>query len=244
MTSVELDILVPVYNEGANVLLVYDKMLLSIPSPISWRIRFVYDFDEDTTLPFIRTLSEKDPRVSGVKQTFGKGVVNALKFGFSSVHDGAVLVVMGDNSDDLALIPTMLSHFKDGASVVSPSRFSKGGRYIGGSFLKKNLSCLAGRILYVCGIGTKDPTNNFKLYSGKLLKELEIESEGGFEIALEITAKSALRGDNIKELACTWTDRTLGQSKFQFRKWLPHYLRWFTYYLNRRFLRNQYVEQR
>ncbi|MGH7863221.1 MAG: glycosyltransferase family 2 protein, partial [Candidatus Dormibacteraceae bacterium] len=54
-----------------------------------------------------------------------------------------------------------------------------------------------------------------------------IESEAGFELALELTVKAHLGGMTIVEVPTTWRDRTAGESRFQTRKWLPHYLRWY-----------------
>ena len=71
------------------------------------------------------------------------------------------------------------------------------------------------------------PTNNFKLYSRRFLDATPIESEAGFELALELTVKATLQGRRLAEVPTTWRDRTGGESRFRLRKWLPHYLRWY-----------------
>ena len=57
--------------------------------------------------------------------------------------------------------------YLDDNVIISSSRHSLGGEYIGGEKIKKYLSKLAGYLLFKFGINTKDPTNNYKLYSGK-----------------------------------------------------------------------------
>src|SRR5206468_12820561 len=99
----------------------------------------------------------------------------------------------------------------------------------GGPKLKSFLSRAAGLSLhFVGGLPTRDPTNNFKLYSRTLLDQVQIESTGGFELALELTVKAHLLGLSIAELPTVWTDRVAGQSNFKLMKWLPRYLRWYT----------------
>lgn len=208
----------------------YEHLKSSLADNFFWKCFVIYDFDQDSTVPYLEELQKKDSRIIPLKQNLGEGVVNALKFGFEQVHDGAVAVVMGDNSDDLTILPAMYDKYQAGATVVASSRYSLNGMYCGGNFLKKNLSRLAGLTLYYSGLGTKDPTNSFKLYCGKFLKRTPIESTGGFEVALELTVKAALQKLQVAEVSGFWQDRTIGKSNFKLIKWLPHYLRWFFYY--------------
>jgi dolichol-phosphate mannosyltransferase len=226
-----ITIVIPVYNEGQLIEKTYQHLVNALEHKLTWTALFIYDFPEDTTLPFLLKLQQQDPRVVPLQQNLGKGVVNALKFGLKQATSDAVAVVMGDNSDDLENLPLMYEKFLAGASVVASSRYSKGGKYLGGSFIKKNLAKLAGFILNKFGINTKDPTNNFKLYANDFLKKIIIESTGGFEIALELTVKAALLGLKIDEVPGTWADREANQSKFKLVKWLPYYLKWFFHYL-------------
>lgn len=227
----QLDIVIPVYNEGATIYKVYNHLEAALANKITWRAFVIYDYAEDSTVTHLQDLQTKDPRIIPMQQNFGKGVVNALKFGFKQVHDEAVVVIMGDDSDDLENLPKMYQKFVEGATIVASSRYSKGGKYLGGNFVKKSFSCLAGWFLNHMGIDTKDPTNNFKLYSGKFLRAVTIESTGGFEIALELTVKAALMGLKITEIPGVWQERQEGKSKFKILKWLPKYLYWFFYYL-------------
>ena len=104
------------------------------------------------------------------------------------------------------------------------------GKQIGGPFLKRTLSRVAGLSLrYGVGFPTHDATNNFRLYDAALVNELGIESTGGFELALELTAKAFRRRVKIGQVPTTWRDRTAGESRFRLTKWLPKYLYWYGY---------------
>lgn len=189
----------------------------------------VYDFECDTTVPVVKRLQAEMPWVVLHRNDLGRGALNALKSGFAAAQAPYILVTMADLSDDPADIEPMLARASQSdADVVAGSRYMAGGRQVGGPFVKRTLSRIAGLSLhFVGGVGTHDATNNFKLYSRRLLDQVDIESEAGFELGLELTVKAHLRGMCIAEIPTTWRDRSAGESRFQIRKWIPHYLRWY-----------------
>ena len=224
-----LSLIVPVYNEAENFPNLVREVERQVPRPFT--LYTIYDFDGDTTVPVARELAVSRPWLKLVKNR-GKGVVGALRTGFEVASTGPVLVVMADLSDDLGGIPRMLDLYRDGARIVCPSRYCPGGRQIGGPWLKKTLSRLAGISLHLLvRFPTRDATNNFRLYDAALVNELGIDSEGGFEVAIELTAKAFRRGERVAEIPTTWRDRVAGESRFRFRKWLPKYAYWYGYAL-------------
>ena len=78
---------------------------------------------------------------------------------------------------------------------------------------------------------THDATNNFRLYDAAFVREVGIESTGGFEVAIELTAKAFRRGLRVGEVPTTWRDRAAGESRFRMWRWIPRYLRWWFYAL-------------
>ncbi len=223
----DLHIVVPVYNEAENFLGFYQSVKAAVRTP--HRILVVYDFEEDTTVPVVRKLGETDPDIL-LLRNMNRGVLGALRAGLSYPKAGAVVVTMADGSDDHACIDEMYRLYKNGHQVVAASRYSKGGSQQGGPLLKKILSRTAGMSLRaLTGITTSDATNNFKLYSAEFLRGVQIESRGGFEVALELTVKAHAAGLAIAEIPTTWRDRVAGKSNFKLMKWLPYYLRWYLY---------------
>src|SRR5436305_271579 len=66
----------------------------------------------------------------------------------------------------------------------------RGGRQVGGPLLKRMMSRTAGLSLHwFGGLPIHDATSNFRLYSKRLLNQVTIESQGGFELGLELTVK-------------------------------------------------------
>lgn len=228
-------LIVPVYNEGENFPRLLAEVERDVPRPFTLHV--VYDFDEDTTVPVARAAAETRPWLKLVKNRRGRGVVGAIGTGFDEVGDGPALVVMADLSDDLRIVPAMLELYRQGNRIVCPSRYMKGGSQEGGPWIKRTLSRVAGLSLrYAAGFPTHDATNNFRLYDAALVREMGIESTGGFELALELTAKAFHRRVAIAETPTTWRDRTAGESRFRLWKWLPRYLYWYGYALTPRWV--------
>jgi dolichol-phosphate mannosyltransferase len=223
----ELSVVIPVYNEGKNIVPVLRGLSASLRG-VEHEILIVHDFDEDDTVPVVKSLQAEMPSLGLLRNRLGKGVLNALRAGLSESRGRYVVVTMADGSDDPQTIPLMLAQARQGADVVAASRYMRGGRQVGGPLLKRAMSRTAGLSLHwVAGVQTHDPTNNFKLYSRRLLDEVVIESSAGFELALELTVKAHAKRMPMAEVPSTWRDRTAGESRFQIRRWLPHYMRWY-----------------
>ncbi len=227
----EVDLVMPVYNEGANVGRALEEIYAKVP--LSKRVLIVYDFDEDNTVPVVRALASQYPGVELVKNTIGKGVLNAVRAGVAAASAEVVVITMADLSDDVAVIPKMVALIRDnGYDIVCASRYMRGGRQIGGPVLKKLMSRAAGVSLHwLSGLPSHDATNAFRAYRRSVLVETPIESRGGFEYSLEITAKAFAAGRRITEVPSVWRDRSAGESRFKLRAWLPLYLHWYVFTL-------------
>jgi dolichol-phosphate mannosyltransferase len=224
--TAELSIVLPVYNEGEAV----EPVLRALSSGVSTphELVVVYDFDGDTTVPVIARLATEIPGLRGLRNDLGRGVLNAMKAGIAGTTTPYVLISMADGSDEPQVIDPMVALARDGADIVSASRYVRGGHQFGGPPFKRLLSRAAGLSLHwFAGVPTHDPTNNFKLYRRSFLDATPIESTAGFELALELTVKATVAGRRFAEVPTTWRDRTAGQSNFKLRTWLPHYLHWY-----------------
>lgn len=233
MKTAPLGIIIPVYNEAENI----GRTLRMIEEKVKTLhiIYIVYDFDEDNTLPVAREFLKKGLNMRFVRNP-AKGVVSAIKTGLKKAEEGYLLVTMADLSDDYSVVDRMCERMNKGYDVVCGSRYMKGGRQIGGPLLKKTLSRLAGVSLkYLAGIPTHDITNSFKLYRKSLVDSIDIESDGGFEIGMELVVKAHFSGLKVTEVPSTWVDREEGKSRFKIARWAPKYLKWYLYAIRKRF---------
>jgi hypothetical protein len=100
--------------------------------------------------------------------------------------------------------------------------------------MKGLLSRLAGKSLYYAArVGTRDATNSFKAYSREFVSRVGIESDGGFEIGIELVAKARRARLPVVEIPTIWLDRSFGASNFALMAWLPRYLHWYLYAFGR-----------
>jgi len=221
-----IDIVIPVYNEKDNIKYLLDDISNNVKNKI--RIIIVYDSLEDNTISVINKIKQNYTFDILCIKNLKTGVVEALKTGFLNCKSKYVLVLMADLSDDISIIDNMIELAKNNYDVVCPSRYCRGGKQLGGPFLKKILSKVAGKSLkIITQIKLSDWTNNFRLYKKSFLDNINIESFAGFEIGIEILYKAYKSQKKIIEIPCIWYERKSGESKFLILKWFPYYLKWY-----------------
>jgi glycosyltransferase involved in cell wall biosynthesis len=228
-----VDFIVPVFNEGKNIASMLAELYRCVACPK--RVLVVYDSDADNTVPVVRSLLGQYEGLTLLRNTRGRGVLNAIRSAIDAAVGDVIIITMADLADDPIIANEMIRRIRAGeADVVCASRYMRGGRQIGGGALKKTLSRLAGLSLHFAGFPVHDATNAFRAYRKEVLKSFEIESRGGFEYSLELTAKAYAAGFRVTEVPTRWQDRSAGQSRFRLFRWLPRYIRWYLYALTHR----------
>ncbi|GAB3144804.1 glycosyltransferase family 2 protein [Microbacterium neimengense] len=230
--DVRVSIVVPAYNEGDEIIPFLNRVTGTVTVP--FEILVVVDTDSDTTIPAVESVTAMDDRVRVIVNTYGRGPAHAIRYGFDAAHAETVVVTMADGSDDPRQIDELTELVERGVVVAAGSRYMAGGQQIGGPRLKRTLSRVAGQSLHLlAGIGTRDATNSFKAYNAEFVRTATIQSRDGFEIGLELTAKARRARLPVAELPTIWLDRTVGESNFKLRKWIPKYLRWYFFAFGR-----------
>ena len=227
-----LSIIMPVYNEGEII----EKTIQGVETKVKipHELLIVHDMDDDTTVRPVQILQKKYSNVNLIKNIYGKGALNALKTGLKKAKGEAVCIMMADLTDDPVILNQMYRKYEKGFDVVAASRYMKGGRQIGGPLIKRILTQTAGLSLHcLVGLPTHDATNSFRLYSKKFLDSVKIESDGGFELAIELTVKAHFGGLKVTEVPTTWT-YLAKESRFYLAKWLPKYLKWYLWAVNKK----------
>ena len=228
-----LNIVIPVFNETENIRTAVEK--IREECICQHTISIVYDIDEDTTVPVVRQMQQNMDNLFLLKNKYRRGVLNAIKTGLEETVAEYAVVTMADLSDPPSVINKMLKIAEERqADIVCASRYMRGGKQIGGPFVKGLMSRIAGLTLhYFGGIPTHDATNSYKLYRTSFLKQQCIESKGGFELGIELVVKAHINGYKICEVPTVWTDRVAGESNFKLFKWLPGYLKWYFFAFRR-----------
>jgi len=224
---IDLDILIPVYNEGENIIRVLDALKREVKT--SFRVLICYDRDDDNTLSAIRGYGTTPFPIVLVKNQ-GQGVHGAIVTGFQYGGSNAVIVIPADDDYNAGIIDKMYRAFEEGADLVSASRFMPGGKMEGCPWLKAVLVRASSLTLHLFArLPTRDATNGFRLFSRKVLQNIQLESTQGFSFSLELLVKCHRLGLKVAEVPALWIERRVGKSRFQVLKWAPAYLRWYFY---------------
>jgi dolichol-phosphate mannosyltransferase len=230
MKKVDYEIVIPIYNEGINIL----KVLRLLNKFIKYKIRvfLCYDLDDDDIFQFKKLLTKFRFQVLLVKNP-KKGPCNAIKKGLESGNAKCVIVYPADDFLNHKILDKMYELYLKGSEIVVASRFIKGGSMKNCPLLKEVIVRLASSTLFFfSSIPVKDASNGFRLFSRKFLNLVTIESKVGFAYSLELLVKCDRLRMKISEIPAQWEERSEGQSRFKVLKWLPQYIKWYIYGLS------------
>ncbi len=221
-------IIMPAYNEGEEIVVGLRRILDAVH--VSAEILVVVDSPDDPTVPVVERIAAGEPRLQVLVNDYGRGPARAIRYGIDKAAAPTVVVTMADGCDDPRQIDELVLLVERGVVVAAASRYMPGGQQVGGPRLKSWMSRTAGLSLHLlANVGTRDATNSFKAYNTEFVREVGVDSDDGFEIGLELTAKARRLRRPVAEIPTIWLDRQFGQSNFKVVKWLPQYLRWYRF---------------
>ena len=212
--SARLSIIVPTYNERANVPLLLDGLRTALGED-GWEVIFVDDNSPDGTTQLLREIAVADPRIRCLRRVGRRGLSGACIEGMLASSAPVLAVMDADLQHDETLLPAMLAAIGQGAELVVGTRYAQGGEAGAGfSQLRLGLSnvatTLARRLL---GVRISDPMSGFFMVKRDILEEAAPRlSVQGFKILLDLIA-STPRTLNIVELPFRFRERHAGESK-------------------------------
>jgi glycosyltransferase involved in cell wall biosynthesis len=235
----KLDIVIPVYNEAANIQSVLESFRRELR--FSYRVLICYDFDGDTTLGALKPLSKDDYHYELVKNN-GRGVLDAIRAGLRQTSAPFVLTYPADDDYNAPGVNAMIEKAQSGCDIVCGSRFMPGGYMKDCPWLKALLVRTAAFCMYhIARVPSHDPTNGLRMFSRRVIDQIPIESQVGFSYSLELLVKCHRLGWSIGEVPFLWHERTAGKSRFRTLGWIPAYLHWVYYALATTWLRRDRV---
>ena len=225
----DLEIVIPVFNEEHNIVETLNNILNKID--LNFRILVIYDFEEDPTVETVKQ-NINDSKVLLIKNKYN-GLNGAMKTAFEITQAKAAMLYTAEDHQNYEVIKHMYNKFIQGYDVVCASRLMLGGDYhqVKEPFIKSLIVKIVSFVLNnFTSLPTKDPTNGFRLFSNRVIKNFPIESTRGFTFAIELLAKSYRYKYKITEVPAQSPIRNFGKSKFSYYS-IVFYLRWFIYIL-------------
>ena len=209
----KLSVVVPVYNEGKNILILLDKIKKNISHDDE--IIVVEDGSDDDTLSEIKKFKCK---LIVHKKNIGKG--QSLIDGINYSNGDIILFLDGDGQDDPAEIPKLIDGINKGYDFVIGSRFVEDDKKKITRYTKTALSNinwfgnkgLTFFINFLFGLNIKDTQSGFKCFKSEAIKNLNLVSKK-YEIETEIIIKSKRDKLKILEVPVFRYERKYGESK-------------------------------
>jgi dolichol-phosphate mannosyltransferase len=232
--DVLLTILLPVRNETMNlrVMLRILRSVIVVPHEII----VIFDFETDTSIPVVEEVRIDYAQVRLLLNQLGRGVAGAITAGVAAAHGERILIFAADEVGPVLAIEDMMALMDEGVEFVSVTRYSHGGRRLGGSIVGQLLSRTANGLLgVISGMGLTDATTGIKMFRrtdfGRLTKGT---SSVGWSIAFEMAVNAQLLGLKLGEVPTISIDRLFGgQSSFKLIPWVIGYLGYFTMAMRR-----------
>jgi len=225
----QLQVVIPVYNEGSNIHRVLDALAANVRTP--FQVLICYDFDEEDTLAALEAYPAENVAIRKVRNP-GRGPHAAIIAGYSASSAPVVAVLPADDDFNAGRLDDMVNRVLAGNDVVCASRLMKGGTMKGYPLLKATLVRMAASTLHsVARLPTRDPTNGFRAFPRRVLDKIVVESDQGFTYSLELLVKAHRLGWRIVDIPAQWIERSggAGKSRFRILAWLLPYLRWYFY---------------
>ena len=235
----DLDIVIPVYNEGPNILATLGALAGKVKTPA--RVLICYDRPDDNTLPVVRDHPQAYAGLDvELVRNHGRGAHAAVMTGLAVSTAPFVVVYPADDDFNAAILDSMVELARQGHDIVCASRFMPGGKMEGCPWLKAMLVRTAAFALYrfAC-LPTHDATSGFRLFSRRVIEGIAVESDKGFCYSIELLVKVHRLRWRVAEVPAVWFERKHGASRFKVLQWLPAYLRWYSYAFATTFLRRR-----
>ena len=211
-------IIVPTYNELSNAPLLIRRIFKQIPNS---DVLVVDDGSPDKTADAIRELQQEFPTLHLLEQKTKLGLGSAYRLGFAwGLERGyeELIEMDADLSHRVRDLKTMIDEkeLQPNTDLVIGSRWIPGGKTENWSRGRELLSRAAN--LYVramVGLGVRDSTAGFRIYSASMLKRLNMESikSEGYSFQIEMTRAVHKLGGKIIEVPITFRERENGVSK-------------------------------
>lgn len=144
------------------------------------------------------------------------GLGGAIIEGLRAARGDPILVMDADLSHNPKFIPAFLEKSTQGYDVVIGSRRVRGGGVVGWGLYRRMVSWVGNTLgRRVAGVSTPDLTSGYRLYSRRIVEDLDFGRfrSSGYAFQLEVLAAASEQGFLIGTVPIVFYDRAEGVSK-------------------------------
>ncbi|GLU55611.1 glycosyltransferase family 2 protein [Dyadobacter frigoris] len=217
----KLSIVIPAYNEEESISIAVKTLYHVLTrNKIEHEIWVTDDNSKDNTAEVLKNLKLEIPTLVYETNYGPNGFGFAIRYGLERYSGDCVAIFMADLSDDPDdLVRYYKMMMETGVDAVFGSRWIKGGRTIDYPFKKKIINRIANNIIkLIIGVDYDDATNAFKLYKRKTIDGVKPFLSPHFNLTIELSLKTIVRGYTYVIIPNSWTNRTFGVSNLKIRE--------------------------
>jgi len=205
--TVELSVVIPLYNEEPNVAPLHAELSAILKSmAVPHEILLIDDGSTDGTFEVLRRIQPNDPRVRVVRFARNFGQTAAFAAGFAYARGQYIVTFDGDLQNDPADIPRLLEIARNHDVVCGWRKDRKD------DFLTRSVpSVIANRLIgVVSGVNVHDVGCSLKVFRADVVKPLKLTP--GMHRYLPQLASQL--GDRVTEVVVNHRPRRFGRSKY------------------------------
>jgi dolichol-phosphate mannosyltransferase len=212
-------VVVPTYNESANLPLIVPQILAQDPQ---LDVLVVDDNSPDGTGQLADQMAAADPRVHVMHRPGKGGLGKAYLAGFrwALERDYELIIEMdADFSHDPKFLRELLRAVEN-ADLVIGSRYKTGVNVINWPISRLLLSLGANQYArWITGLPIIDSTGGFKCFRRRVLQAIDFERvrSNGYAFQIEMSFRAWKKGFRLVEIPIVFSDRVEGQSKMNKR---------------------------
>lgn len=167
--TVEMSIVIPVYNEQDNVNSLVCSLRDVLDKYKSYEIIFVNDGSKDDTLNVLKDVCKKINNVFYISLSRNFGHQNALRAGIEKTSGKVVISMDGDHQHPPYIIDEMMNKWNEGYDIVSTIRDDS----CNVSLFKRHTSSMFYKILSkISDVNLKNGSADFRLFDRKVVDVL------------------------------------------------------------------------
>ena len=224
--NTKISIVIPAHNEQDCIGEVLQKLTSVLQKEVrEYEIIVVNDNSSDKTPVIVSDFLKNNPCVKLISRKENPGFGLAVAGGIEESTGDAVVVFMGDDSDDPHDVIVYCKKLLDGYDCVFGSRFISGSIVKNYPFIKLVVNRLANYFIkFLFHIKCNDVTNAFKAYSREVINAVMPFNAKYFNMTVEIPLKAYNRGFSYCVVPIKWYGRRSGVSKLGIREMSRKYL--------------------
>ena len=208
----DLSIVVPVFNEEANVQHLYDELTAVLePLGLSYEIICADDGSRDRSFALLSQIAERDPRLKVIRFRRNFGQTAGFSAGFDYASGDIVITIDADLQNDPAAIPDLLDKMAEGYDVVSGWRRDRQDAYLTRVLPSRLGNWLISR---TTGVSVHDRGCSLRAHRLDLIREMHLYGE----LHRFIPDIAAWVGATMAEIPVNHRPRRFGRSNYGLNK--------------------------